>query len=88
MLAFVCWKRASVAKRMLGIAYPITGHWIWGDGWLSQLGFYDFAGSLVIIVTQVPTQNVPLSSQLSWDICRFIATQLSVVFNTEFSWQN
>lgn len=25
--------------------YPITGHWAWGGGWLSQLGFHDFAGS-------------------------------------------
>ena len=25
--------------------YPISGHWIWGGGWLSQLGFHDFAGS-------------------------------------------
>ena len=25
--------------------YPITGHWIWGGGWLSQIGFHDFAGS-------------------------------------------
>ena len=24
--------------------YPITGHWIWGGGWLSQIGFHDFAG--------------------------------------------
>ena len=27
------------------IVYPISGHWIWGGGWLSQLGFHDFAGS-------------------------------------------
>ncbi|MHC4455167.1 MAG: ammonium transporter [Planctomycetota bacterium] len=25
--------------------YPICGHWIWGGGWLSELGFWDFAGS-------------------------------------------
>lgn len=25
--------------------YPVTGHWIWGGGWLSQMGFVDFAGS-------------------------------------------
>ncbi len=31
-----------------GLIYPIPGHWIWGDGWLSQLGFWDFAGSTVI----------------------------------------
>jgi len=33
---------------LVGIAYPITGHWIWGGGWLAKLGFYDFAGSNVV----------------------------------------
>ena len=28
--------------------YPIVGHWIWGGGWLSELGFVDFAGSTVV----------------------------------------
>ncbi len=28
--------------------YPVSGHWIWGGGWLSQLGFHDFAGSTVV----------------------------------------
>ena len=28
--------------------YPITGHWIWGNGWLSQMGFHDFAGSCAV----------------------------------------
>ena len=28
--------------------YPIVGHWIWGGGWLSKLGFADFAGSTVV----------------------------------------
>ena len=27
------------------VVYPIEAHWIWGGGWLSQLGFHDFAGS-------------------------------------------
>ncbi|MCH3972276.1 MAG: ammonium transporter [Oscillospiraceae bacterium] len=31
-----------------GILYPITGHWIWGGGWLSTLGFHDFAGSTAV----------------------------------------
>lgn len=31
-----------------GIIYPITGHWIWGGGWLSSLGFHDFAGSTAV----------------------------------------
>ena len=30
------------------IIYPISGHWAWGGGWLSQLGFHDFAGSTVV----------------------------------------
>ena len=28
--------------------YPIEGHWTWGGGWLSQLGFHDFAGSAIV----------------------------------------
>ena len=28
--------------------YPVSGHWIWGGGFLSQWGFYDFAGSMVV----------------------------------------
>ena len=30
------------------VIYPIVGHWIWGGGWLSELGFHDFAGSTVV----------------------------------------
>lgn len=30
------------------LIYPIEAHWIWGNGWLSQLGFHDFAGSCAI----------------------------------------
>ncbi len=30
------------------VIYPIEAHWIWGGGWLSQLGFHDFAGSAAI----------------------------------------
>ena len=30
------------------IVYPISGHWIWGGGWLAQLGFHDFAGSCAV----------------------------------------
>ncbi|HAX78228.1 MAG TPA: ammonium transporter [Cyanobacteria bacterium UBA11372] len=33
---------------LVGIAYPITGHWIWGGGWLQDMGFWDFAGSTVV----------------------------------------
>ncbi len=50
----------AVAERMRFVAYlaysfsitafvyPVVGHWVWGGGWLSQLGFYDFAGSTVV----------------------------------------
>ena len=30
------------------VIYPIVGHWVWGGGWLSSLGFHDFAGSTVV----------------------------------------
>ena len=30
------------------IVYPIEAHWVWGGGWLSSLGFHDFAGSAAI----------------------------------------
>lgn len=31
-----------------GVIYPVVGHWVWGGGWLSELGFIDFAGSTVV----------------------------------------
>ncbi|MDR1885893.1 MAG: adenylate cyclase, partial [Synergistaceae bacterium] len=30
------------------LIYPISGHWIWGGGWLSKMGFHDFAGSTAV----------------------------------------
>lgn len=30
------------------VIYPVSGHWIWGGGWLSELGFHDFAGSTAV----------------------------------------
>ncbi|MFO7636588.1 MAG: ammonium transporter [Clostridia bacterium] len=30
------------------VIYPVVGHWIWGGGWLSELGMVDFAGSTVV----------------------------------------
>lgn len=33
------------------IVYPIEAHWIWGGGWLSELGFHDFAGSTAVHMT-------------------------------------
>ncbi|UOQ44430.1 ammonium transporter [Halobacillus salinarum] len=36
---------------MTGLIYPVVGHWVWGGGWLSELGFVDFAGSTVVHLT-------------------------------------
>lgn len=36
---------------MTGFIYPVVGHWVWGGGWLSELGFIDFAGSSVVHLT-------------------------------------
>lgn len=30
------------------IVYPVSGHWIWGGGFISQMGFHDFAGSCAV----------------------------------------
>jgi Amt family ammonium transporter len=30
------------------VIYPVSGHWIWGGGWLADLGFHDFAGSTAV----------------------------------------
>ncbi|MCB9615308.1 MAG: ammonium transporter [Sandaracinus sp.] len=32
----------------VGFIYPVVGHWIWGGGWLAEMGFKDFAGSTVV----------------------------------------
>ncbi len=33
---------------LVALIYPLSGHWIWGGGWLAGLGFWDFAGSTVV----------------------------------------
>ncbi len=33
---------------LVAFMYPVTGHWIWGGGWLGSGGFFDFAGSTVV----------------------------------------
>ena len=33
---------------LTGIIYPIQGSWTWGGGWLSEMGFSDFAGSTIV----------------------------------------
>ncbi|MFE7063431.1 ammonium transporter [Sutcliffiella sp. NPDC057660] len=36
---------------MTALIYPVVGHWVWGGGWLSEMGFTDFAGSTVVHLT-------------------------------------
>ena len=38
----------SYSLATAGFIYPIFGHWVWGGGWLAQLGYLDFAGSSVV----------------------------------------
>ena len=33
---------------LTSLIYPISGYWKWGGGWLDQLGFHDFAGSIIV----------------------------------------
>ena len=33
---------------LTAVIYPVVGHWVWGGGWLADLGFLDFAGSTVV----------------------------------------
>ncbi len=33
---------------LTGVLYPISGYWTWGEGWLDNRGFHDFAGSLIV----------------------------------------
>ena len=47
------------------LIYPIEAHWIWGGGWLAQMGFHDFAGSCAIhmvggLCTPVPATTCRL----------------------------
>ncbi|MFS0752175.1 ammonium transporter [Oceanobacillus sp. 1P07AA] len=41
-----------IVAAMTTIIYPVVGHWVWqGDGWLTAMGFSDFAGSTVVHLT-------------------------------------
>ena len=51
------------------LIYPISGHWIWGGGWLSELGFHDFAGSTCVhmvggVCALIGATVISLESQL------------------------
>ena len=48
------------------IVYPISGHWIWGGGWLSQLGFHDFAGSTAVHMVGGVTARI--GAKILWSL--------------------
>jgi Amt family ammonium transporter len=41
----------AISVALTAVIYPIVGHWVWGGGWLSELGYTDFAGSSVVHMT-------------------------------------
>jgi len=42
------WPFLTFCVILTGIIYPIQGSWVWGGGWLSEMGFTDYAGSTVV----------------------------------------
>ncbi len=42
------WPFIIFVALLTGVIYPIAGSWVWGGGWLSEMGFSDFAGSTVV----------------------------------------
>ena len=42
------WPFFSFITILTAILYPISGSWQWGEGWLSEMGFLDFAGSTIV----------------------------------------
>jgi len=42
------WSFLAFVVVLTGFIYPITGSWVWGGGWLSEMGFTDFAGSTLV----------------------------------------
>ena len=42
------WSFLAFTTVLTAIIYPIIGAWTWGEGWLNQLGFQDFAGSTIV----------------------------------------
>jgi Amt family ammonium transporter len=45
------WGWVIASATVVGFLYPVIEHWVWGGGWLSQLGFIDYAGSGVVHLT-------------------------------------
>ena len=52
---------------MCAVIYPISGHWVWGGGWLGRLGMRDFAGSGVVHL--VPLRAGSSTAQVSKYLC-------------------
>jgi Amt family ammonium transporter len=42
------WGWIIAAIGITGLVYPIVEHWVWGGGWLAQIGYIDYAGSTVV----------------------------------------
>ncbi|MFG6176190.1 ammonium transporter [Halomonas sp. THAF12] len=42
------WAFLAFAVVMTGVIYPVSGYWTWGGGWLSEIGFSDYAGSGIV----------------------------------------
>jgi len=45
------WGWVIAAAVVVGFLYPVVEHWVWGGGWLSEMGFIDYAGSGVVHLT-------------------------------------
>ena len=45
------WGWVIASAVVVGFLYPMIEHWVWGSGWLSQMGFVDYAGSGVVHLT-------------------------------------
>jgi Amt family ammonium transporter len=45
------WGWVIASATIVGFLYPVIEHWVWGGGWLSQIGFIDYAGSGVVHLT-------------------------------------
>ena len=42
------WSFLAFTVFLTGVIYPVVGAWTWGEGWLFELGFQDFAGSTIV----------------------------------------
>ncbi|MGO2132460.1 MAG: ammonium transporter [Halomonas sp.] len=42
------WAFLAFSVVMTGLIYPVSGYWTWGGGWLSELGYFDYAGSGIV----------------------------------------